>query len=277
MAFEPAPRFEMNTVRSGFIELCETIRDHGDEVEPRGLPCRELTAVTLVVRDPTVDAMPVGLRRKLNPAIGAAEALQLIGGVSTPNLLTSISPSFEQFKDGEVLAGAYGPRIRMQLWPAQQRLMLDADTRQAVVQIWDPLYDMHGASRDTPCTIGFQFLIRRKRLDMHVRMRSNDVWWGWSYDAFQFTQLQLAMAAALGIEPGIYVHQVGSLHLYDRDLETVAALEPAHVYKTLRPDFGYIGAEHFDRYAERARAFLDGAENVNGWYADTLAPYLADS
>jgi thymidylate synthase len=49
-------------------------------------------------------------------------------------------------------------------------------------------------------------------------MRSNDVFLGLPYDLTQFIALQGAIAKALDIEMGQYVHVVGSLHIYDEHI-----------------------------------------------------------
>jgi thymidylate synthase len=56
-------------------------------------------------------------------------------------------------------------------------------------------------------------------------MRSNDVWLGAAYDFFQFTQVQIALASVLGIEPGKYAHHVGSLHIYEQHYGVAEDLE----------------------------------------------------
>src|SRR5690606_26043016 len=52
-------------------------------------------------------------------------------------------------------------------------------------------------------------------------MRSNDLWLGLPYDIMMFTRLQSAMAWALGVRVGKYVHTTFSLHLYERDIPKV--------------------------------------------------------
>jgi thymidylate synthase len=267
-----APRIEMDTVRSGYIDLCHAIRDHGRSVEPRGQACRELTGATLVVHDPMSYAMPVGLNRRLNLAIGACEALQLIAGVSTPELLCRIAPNFARFRDGEAFYGAYGPRVAAALRQVHRQLIDDPDTRQAIASVWRA-EDAWAETRDLPCTLGFQFLLRDDALELHTTMRSNDVWWGWSYDAFQFTRLQQAMAAALGVAVGPYVHRAGSLHLYDRDLAGVDELTPVGVMPG-NPDGLLIGANDWVDCQVAATQLLAGGAtsmDVGGWYTRTLA------
>jgi len=70
---------------------------------------------------------------------------------------------------------------------------------------------------DIPCTVSWQFLIRNNALDMVCTMRSNDVWLGMPYDVFVNTTIQAFLAHKLDVQLGRYYHQVGSLHLYDRN------------------------------------------------------------
>ena len=55
---------------------------------------------------------------------------------------------------------------------------------------------------------------------MVTYMRSNDVFLGLSHDIFAFTMLQEMIAKKLNIELGKYRHSVGSLHLYDDQIDT---------------------------------------------------------
>jgi thymidylate synthase len=268
-----APHLEMTTVRDGYVDLVELVRQEGSEVRPRDLPCLEVTGATLVVHDPVNWAMPLRLGRGLNPAIGAVEALQLIGGVSTPALLTKVAPNFRNFMDGEAFFGAYGPRLAAQLPEVRRQLKVDPDTRQAVAAIWR-VDDLWAHTRDLPCTTSMQFLLRDGALQLHVTMRSNDVWWGWSYDAFQFTRLQVAMADSLGVGVGPYVHRAGSLHLYERDLAAADDLAPDAVSELdwHAPRFD-LSCEPWDVYQGEARALLAGgvvSEDANQWYRKTL-------
>ena len=56
---------------------------------------------------------------------------------------------------------------------------------------------------------------------MTTYMRSNDLWMGFPYDVFQFTNMQVLMSMELGVELGTYTHISGSLHLYKRNLVKV--------------------------------------------------------
>lgn len=247
--------FHLETVREGYRDLCVAVRD-GDECPSRHGPTRELVGATIVVHDVTRDTMPVGLNRGVNLAIGAIESLNLVGGVSTPARLARVAPMFAQFMDGEVLHGAYGPRIRNQLTAAIDALVDDETTRQAIIQIWDPAYDQPGV-RDLPCTLGFQFMVRGspRALTTITTMRSNDVWWGFAYDIAQFSALHLTVANVLGVTPGPIIHRPGSLHIYEPHWDLVDALELTS-YVEVPP----LGLEALGAYEAqlRARDLLDG-------------------
>lgn len=211
-------------LRGGYIALLEAILEDGRPTAPRGEPTLEILNAGVTLLDPT-DALPVGIGREPNLAIGAGEALQLIGGFSDPEMMVSIAGSFERFLDGGVLAGAYGPRIRTQLPVAVERLRQDPDTRQSIALVWDARLDAFGTvPRDLPCTKDFHFFMRDGALSLQTCMRSNDAWLGVAYDFFQFCQLQLSVAKALEVPVGPYYHHADSLHIYARDIEKIEQL-----------------------------------------------------
>jgi len=196
----------------------------GDLVSPRKQQTRELRNVLIEIADPT-DPTMLGIGRNWNRKIAVAEFLQLVGGFSDPEAMVLVSPSFKNFLTGGSLHGAYGPRVSMQMQPALDRLRADPDTRQSIVTIWDPLHDLlQEDRRDIPCTLSFSFAIRNGELLMSTHMRSNDVWWGWSYDLFQFTRLQCTVANFLGLEVGPYIHYADSFHLYTRDEDAAMSI-----------------------------------------------------
>jgi thymidylate synthase len=210
-------------MRSGYLQLVNYVELEGVPVSPRGYNTLEVEDATFRLMDPR-DALPLGVGRGPKLAIGAAEALCLVGGITDAYMFTKISPTFKRFLNGGDLHGGYGRRVGPQLQQVFNRLQEDPDTRQAIIQIWDPLYD-NQAKKDIPCTLGFNFRIRDGKLNMSTTMRSNDVWLGTCYDVFTFTQLQLTLANALGVEVGHYTHHVYSLHLYERNFDDIKKLK----------------------------------------------------
>ena len=96
-------------------------------------------------------------------------------------------------------------------------LKANPETRQATISIYDGkeinLYD-----NDTPCTYAVQFTILNNRLNMSVVMRSNDLWYGFCNDQYQFSSLQMLVAYELNMDIGTYYHFAHNLHIYNDKL-----------------------------------------------------------
>jgi len=93
----------------------------------------------------------------------------------------------------------------------------DKDTRQACISIYDGK-EISDYAFDTPCTYAVQFTILNGRLDMCVTMRSNDLWYGFCNDQFQFSLLQEMVSKRLEIETGVYYHFAHNMHLYNNKI-----------------------------------------------------------
>ena len=287
---------EIDDMRDGYVELVDWVQKNGEEVSPRGFKTWEIEDASFTLKNP-LDSLPLGVGRTPKLAIGAGEALLLCGGITDAYWLTQISPTFKRFLNGGDLHGGYGRRVGPQLVPAVKRLLSDTDTRQAIIQIWDPLQDQQ-TKRDIPCTLGFNFRIRKGKLNMSATMRSNDVFLGAAYDVFMFTQLQATIAKSLDIPMGTYTHHAYSLHLYERNLEQIEGLH-SFVPEEAGEDCIRAGLEYADRcYSPdgfgtsyttspvanieramgRAEALHDGELLVElteseRWYEKVLRPY----
>jgi len=93
-------------------------------------------------------------------------------------------------------------------------LKTQPDTRQACISIYDAK-EWESYKHDTPCTYAVQFTILHDRLDMCVTMRSNDLWYGFCNDQYQFSKLQEMVSKRLNIKPGVYYHFAHNMHLYN--------------------------------------------------------------
>ncbi len=187
----------------------------------------EVTGAMLKLSNPRARLSRSGSRGVLFSCIG-----ELIWYLSGSGRLSGIEPYIKRYKD-EVesdgrIHGAYGPRFFNwksinQIENITKALRANPSTRRAVIQLFDPL-DINGTrKKDVPCTCSIQFLIRKKVLEVVVYMRSNDACFGLPHDIFSFTMIQEIVARDLGIEVGSYIHTVGSLHLYEEQLQSVEA------------------------------------------------------
>ena len=93
-------------------------------------------------------------------------------------------------------------------------LKANPNTRQATISIYDGK-EIDNYKHDTPCTYAVQFTIVNNRLDMCVTMRSNDLWYGFCNDQYQFSKLQEMVSKQLNIETGVYYHFAHNMHLYN--------------------------------------------------------------
>ena len=95
-------------------------------------------------------------------------------------------------------------------------LQRQPDTRQAAISIYD-CKEHDTFTFDTPCTYAIQFTIVNNKLNVSVVMRSNDLWFGFCNDQYQFSKLHHHIWSKLdaGIEMGTYFHFAHNLHLYN--------------------------------------------------------------
>jgi hypothetical protein len=165
---------------------------------------------------PVVDV----LVRKLGYRFMAAEAWWILSGRNDVESIRKYSPHIASFSDdGKFFHGAYGPKILDQLTYVIDSLQKDADTRQAVLSIWR---ENPRVSRDVPCTISAQWLIRDGKLHCIDTMRSSDAWLGWPYDVFNFSCLSAYILLMLrerasffnSVRLGCLSLVAGSSHLY---------------------------------------------------------------
>lgn len=166
----------------------------------------------------------------INVAFGIVETIGILNGRRDAPFFNFWNTELPRYAGaGDHYHGAYGYRLRAnfgfdQLQRAYTALSANADSRQVVLQIWDPRIDLPTedgtpVSPDIPCNVCSILKVRDGKLEWTQVMRSNDVFLGLPYNIVQFTTLQEVMAGWLGLNPGSYVHMSDSLHLYERDAE----------------------------------------------------------
>ena len=205
---------DTNLVWQRKVEECLV---HPDYVsKPRGMEVREVLSGHYEVPMPAYLDLTA---RKVNVPFMFAEAAWIISG---SNRLADIEPYMSVYKnfsdDGVFLRGAYGPKVVDQLGYVVDAIEKDNDTRQAVINIWR---ERPGVSKDIPCTVSMQFLLREGVLNMVVTMRSQDIVLGFTYDVFTFSMVAKAVQLLLkerGVEAelGTLFLNAGSMHIYER-------------------------------------------------------------
>lgn len=220
-----------NGIYPAWVSLLKKILAEGKLAGPRGKRTRELLGARLHVPWANYNVI-VDHRRKLNYRFMVAEWLWIECGLNAVAPLARYNRRLAEFSDnGETLAGAYGPRLHPQRGWLLQKFAEDPETRQAVATIWTP---RPAPSKDIPCTISLQFLLRRGRLHLVANMRSSDAWLGVPYDFFSFTQYANRLAADLDAELGSATLNFGSSHLYEEHWEDARRVVEAAAGTSLR-------------------------------------------
>lgn len=178
----------------------------------------ELLGVTLRILSPRDRLSRSENRGKPFSAIG--ELLWYLSGSDKLDFISPYIPDYENYAEDGIVPGAYGPRLfGNHVFPNQIDNVSDLlnhkrGSRRAVIQLLDSR-DIDSNQKEIPCTSTLQFHIRENKMHMSVTMRSNDAYIGLPHDVFCFTMLHEMLARRLKIELGIYIHHVGSMHIYD--------------------------------------------------------------
>ena len=179
-----------------------------------------INAIT-ILQDPTKNIMKNDVRNlSMRYAIG--EMLWYMSGNPSLKEIQKYTSGWDRMSDdGKTVNSNYGYCIKEKFGFDQWDYVLDLldrdnNTRQAIIHIKEP---SNKPSKDVNCTVCLQFFIREGKLYCTTYMRSNDIWTGFPYDVFQFTNIQILMSMELGVELGTYTHIAGSLHLYERDVK----------------------------------------------------------
>lgn len=203
-----------------WYELIDLLVHSGRPQESRGFQTLELLNASSVVdmRFPVV----ASIERRLGYKFMLAEAIWILSGEQRVSTIAPYNRKIPDFSDdGRIFQGAYGPMVLQQLPYVIESLCKDTGTRQAVMSIWrmNPR-----PSKDIPCTVAVQWLIRGDRIYCTDTMRSSDIWLGWPYDIFNFSMLTAYICLILrekniNVKPGQIVLNAGSQHLYQKDVE----------------------------------------------------------
>jgi len=223
---------------------------------PRGSLCYENTVATLHLTNPRARLL-ANPARKADYGFGVGEFFWYWQGKRDLETMLYYNKRMANFSDdATTLKSAYGYILRPPPWKifdgatnpypyyltqwesCTRELLKDRDSRRAVMMIQDRQNVCDLAFKDTkdfPCTLNLQFFIREDKLHLHVNMRSNDAFWGLTYDLFSFTLFQEMMMLELreagydSLQLGEYTHCAGSLHIYEKHFKDADAVVKAYL------------------------------------------------
>jgi Thymidylate synthase len=208
-----------HNVRDGLPIGLDLILTHGEEQPSRNGAVLSMgpVAVTYANSKQHVLLNPV---RDANPFFHLIEALWMLAGRRDGAPLDFYIKHFTRdYGHKGLIPDAYGHRWREhfgddQLTEVIRILRKTPNTRQAVLQMWDPAADLWGKVAE-PCNMSVVFRVRSGRLDMTVMNRSNDILFGlFGANAVQFGLLHEYVGAMTGIPTGVYCQFANDYHLY---------------------------------------------------------------
>jgi thymidylate synthase len=222
----------MNTANKVWIRSISEVLEEGHNECPRGISTLEILNQT--IRFDMNYPVCYHQNRKLSYSFMAAEAYWITSGSMFVEDIKPYNKHIAQFSDDDyIFNGAYGPKFTAQVEHVVNTLLKDPTSRQAVMTIWVP---NPIRTKDYPCTVSLQFLIRNQKIYTIVNMRSNDLWLGRPYDVFNFTVMTLRILTALNasrvidedidsiIDLGSLFLNTGSSHIYTKDMVGCASL-----------------------------------------------------
>ena len=231
-------------INDAFKCLCGQILLHGKRRTVRGgdAVCIELEPLLVRIDRPDQRILLYN-ERKNNPFATLYETLWVLSGSRNIEHLKFFLPRAPEYSDdGETWRAGYGPRLRFytgaseinasdgarrtvtvdQIMNVYHCLKDDPTTRRAVMTIWDPVKEgTIKETRDRPCNNWIQFMIRDNKLNCYVTVRSNDLWFGYNINTFEWTWLQETLAKALKVKLGKYYCFMSNPHIYEEYIEKV--------------------------------------------------------
>lgn len=205
----------------------------GIEIEVRGSKVRNVHNMAIVF-DANHSVLTDFVHRHLNLNYCKREWLWYLGADPYDSSIAEHAKMWEKLRqpDGCYFSN-YGAYMFGKPYPSQfeyvvDMLKHDVNTRRASITL---LHRGHlfPENVDTVCTYAINFSINFGHLDMTVMMRSNDVVFGFTNDAFCFQQLhefvyQLVAQKYEGLVRGSYTHITNSMHVYERHYDMLEAI-----------------------------------------------------
>lgn len=146
-------------------------------------------------------------------------------------------------------------------------LKKDPNSRQAIAFLNQPKFQFEG-NKDFVCTMYLNFFIREDVLHMKVQMRSNDIFYGLTYDApfFSFVMQHVYLwlkPTYPNLELGGYFHYADNMHYYEPHFELAEKIIDSEVQSTdtyqfiLTEPFFNINEDHSLEITPHGKAFIN--------------------
>lgn len=218
---------------TAFYNILKDVADHGKIVVSRGLETKELTGYNYSL-PPRVRFMCFDDRKLKMDYVKQEFMWYLLGEPTDQSICKAASMWKGLVNDDGSINSNYGYYIfnprggfdgKSNFDRVATTLQSDPYSRRATMMILNTDH-LNSITKDYPCTVYINFLIRDSKLNMFVRMRSQDAIYGMGNDApfFSFVHELMFWKLKNGIgfedlQLGTYHHSADSFHVYHRHYE----------------------------------------------------------
>jgi thymidylate synthase len=266
-----------------FQDIILDIESQGQVSQPRDLKVKEL-AVDMRAFDPRFTIADFE-NRKFNFKYFAGELAWYLLQDRDINYISQFSGFWKGITNPNTneINSNYGSLLfGDQLKWVIESLEKDKNSRQAIAFLNQPKFQFEG-NKDFVCTMYMNFYIRDNQLNMKVQMRSNDIFYGLTFDApffsfvYQHVLLQLQVTYP-ELETGTYYHCADNIHFYERHFELAdkikneRALNRTIELKVKAPLFTITNSAPYYNITETGKAYINEvdmlAKNPDATQAD---------
>jgi thymidylate synthase len=225
----------MKTFSHKFKQIISDIKIHGEVSKPRDLEVTELLYAGYQInpKEPFANFTS----REFNWKYFAGELAWYLNKDTNIDYINKFSGFWKNITNpgtNEINSNYGSLLFGEQLQWVLDSLKADKYTRQAIAFLNQPKYQFEG-NKDFVCTMYLNFSIRHDTLDMKVQMRSNDIFYGLTFDApfFAFVHQHVYLwlkSTYPELELGTYHHCADNIHFYERHFELAEEIanEPLH-------------------------------------------------
>lgn len=208
-----------------FINIINHIDEHGEESQPRDLKVKEAILANFTI-DPVYPIANFP-QRTFNWKYLAGELAWYMKQDRDVDYIGAFSNFWSRITnpDSNEINSNYGSLVfnKEQFGWVIDSLVADKNSRQAIMFFNQPKFQFEG-NKDFVCTMYANFFIRHDILHMKVQMRSNDIFYGLTFDAPFFSVLQQSVYLKLketypNLELGMYYHFADNVHFYERHFD----------------------------------------------------------
>jgi len=226
-------KFNENYINKNFIQLINDIEEDGDIIAPRGLKVKELLMKEIHI-NPFYSILDFP-DRPFNFKYFAGELNWYLTKERSIDKILPFSKFWKNISNNNLINSNYGNLLfGKQLFWAYNALKDDINTRQSIAFLNKPEFQII-KNKDFVCSMYLNFFIRDNKLHMKLTMRSNDIFFGLTYDAPFFALIHQHMYLWLKkdyphLQLGTYIHYADNIHFYEKHFDIAKKISKTKEY-----------------------------------------------